>query len=74
MHLLVLDSAVVSVLGVRPLQSVINRTAPCTQRGLGPLGSVLNLLLVHDPSRKIIKIARAPSVLFGISKEIEYHV
>lgn len=73
MHLLVLDSAVVSVLGVRPLQSVINRTALCTQRGMDPLGSVLNLLF-HDPSRKIIKIARAPSVLFGISKEIEYHV
>lgn len=50
-HLLVLGSVVVSMLGVRPLISVINRTAICTHSGgMNLLGDVLNLLLVCDPS------------------------
>lgn len=36
--------------------------------------NVCNLLLVHDPSWKIIKAACPLLILFGISKEIKYHV
>lgn len=73
MEMWILDYDIVSMLGVRPLIVVINRPVMCAHsRGTNPPGRVLNLLLVHDPSWKIIKIA--PPILFGISKEINYHV
>ena len=51
-HLLVLDSAVVPMLGVRPLQSVINRTALCTQQGHGPSRQCSQPLISPRPFQK----------------------